>query len=89
MNAIPLSATLFRKLNYQIRRDVILNRAEDYYENDKGRLREQASDRYSNLYGEEKTKKREYGRTRDHNMSEEKKQKLKEYQKNDREAIKT
>ena len=29
---------------YQKNRDVILNRAKDYYENDKGRLREQARD---------------------------------------------
>ena len=26
--------------------DVILNRAKDYYKNDKGRLREQARDKY-------------------------------------------
>ena len=30
-------------------RDVILNRAKDYYENDKGRLRVQARDKYRNL----------------------------------------
>ena len=29
---------------YQRNREVILNRAKDYYENDKGRLREQARD---------------------------------------------
>ena len=36
-------------------RDVILNRAKDYYENDKQRLREQARDKYRNLSEEEKT----------------------------------
>ena len=29
---------------YQRNRDAILNRAKDYYKNDKGRLREQARD---------------------------------------------
>ena len=33
----------------QKNRDVILNRAKDYYENDKKRLREQARDKYRNL----------------------------------------
>ena len=39
---------------HQINRDVILNRAKDYYENNKRRLREQARDRYRNLSEEEK-----------------------------------
>ena len=30
-------------------RDVMLNRAKDYYENNKERLREQARDKYRNL----------------------------------------
>ena len=67
---------------YQRSRDVILNRAKDYYKNDKESLREQARDKYRNLSEEEKNKKREYGKTRYHNMSEEKKQRLKEHQKN-------
>ena len=54
--------------------DVILNRAKDYYENDKERLREQARDKYRKLSEEEKSKKRGYGKNRYHNMSEEKKQ---------------
>ena len=64
-------------------RDVILNRAKDYYENDKERLREQARDKYRNLSEEEKNKKREYGRNRYHNMSEEKNERKKKskYQK--------
>ena len=60
---------------------VILNRAKDYYENDKKRLREQARDKYRNLSEKEKNEKREYGKNRYHNMSEEKKKRLKEYQK--------
>ena len=70
-------------------RDIILNRAKDYYENDKERLRRQARDKYRNLYEEEKNKKREYGKNRYGDMSEEKKQRLKEYQKNYREAKKS
>ena len=38
---------------------MILNRATDYYENDKERLREQSRDKYRNLSEEEKKKKRE------------------------------
>ena len=39
---------------YQRNRDVILNRAKDYYENDKEWLREQARDKYKNWSEEEK-----------------------------------
>ena len=67
----------------------ILNRVKDYYENDKERLREKARDKYRNLSEEEKNKKREYQKNRYRNMSEEKKQKLKEYEKNYREAKKS
>ena len=59
---------------------MILNRAKDYYVNDKKRLREQARDKYRNLSEEEKNKKREYGKNRCRNMPEEKKQRLKKYQ---------
>ena len=76
-NAIPL-----KKLIIQKNKDVILKRAKDYYENDKGRLRQEARDKYKNLSEEEKNKKREYERKRYHNMSKEKRQELKEYQKN-------
>ena len=68
---------------------MILNRAKDYYENDKKRLREQARDKYRKLSEEEKYKKREYGKNRYLNMSEENKKRLKEYQKNYREAKKS
>ena len=74
---------------YQKNRDVILNGAKYYYENDKERLREQTRHKYRNLSGEEKNKKREYGKNRYLNMFDEKKKKLKEYQKNYREAKKS
>ena len=68
---------------------MILDRAEDYYENDKERLRKQARNKYRNLSEEEKIEEREYGKNRYHNMSEEKKITLKEYQKNYREVKKS
>ena len=37
----------------------MLNRAKDYYENNKERLREQARNKYRNLSEEDKEKKRE------------------------------
>ena len=40
----------------ETKRDVILNRAKDYYENDKERLREEARDKYRKLSKEKKTK---------------------------------
>ena len=43
---------------HQRNRDVILNRAKDYYENDKERLREQARDKYRKLSEEEKNLKK-------------------------------
>ena len=58
---------------YQRNQDVILNRAKDYYENDKERLKRQARDKCRNLSGEEKNKKREYGKNRYRNLSEEQK----------------
>ena len=54
---------------------MILNRAKDYYENDKERLRKQARDKYRNLSEEENNKK--YVKNRYHYMSEGRKQKLK------------
>ena len=50
------------ELTYQRNRDMILNRAKDYYENDKERLWRQARDEYWNLSEEEKHEKREYGK---------------------------
>ena len=63
---------------YQENWDVILSRAKDYYENDKG-----------TYLKKKKIKKREYGKNRYLNMSEEKKKRLKEYQKNYRETKKS
>ena len=48
--------------SYQRSREIILNRAKNYYENDKERLREQARNKYRNLSEEDKKKKREYGK---------------------------
>ena len=42
---------------------VILNRAKDYYENDKERLREQTRDKYRNLSEEKKIKKENMEKT--------------------------
>ena len=42
---------------YQRNQDVILNRAKDYYDNGKKRLRDQARDKYRNLSEEKKIKK--------------------------------
>ena len=39
---------------YQRNRDVILNRAKDYYKNDKERLRDNARDKNRSLFEEEK-----------------------------------
>ena len=46
---------------YQKTWEVILNRAKDYYENDKKRLREHARDKCKNLSEEEKNKKENAG----------------------------
>ena len=79
---IKISETTY----YQRNRDVILNIAKDYHENDKERLREQARYKYRNLSGEVQNKKREYRRNWYQNMSGEKKQRLKESQKKYRET---
>ena len=53
---------------------MILNRAKDYYENNKELLRERerGKNKYRELSEEEKNIKTEYGRNKYHNMSEEK-----------------
>ena len=58
-------------------KDVIISRAENYYENDKERLRKEATDKDRNLSEEEKNKKREHWKNRYHNISEETKHKPK------------
>ena len=62
---------------YHRNRDVILNRAKVYYENDKKRLRRPARDKCRR----KKLKRENIGKKRYRNMSDEKKQRLKEYQK--------
>ena len=74
---------------YQRNREVILNRAKDYYKNNKKLLREREQKINIENYLKKKNIKRENGKNRYHNMSEEKKQKLEEYQKNYREAQKS
>ena len=65
---------------YQRMREVILNRAKDYYENNKELLRERTKNKDRDLSEEEKNIKREYGKKR-YNMSEEDKKKLKNIKK--------
>ena len=67
---------------YQKNKDLVLNKAKNFYKNNKERLREQERDKYRSLSEEEKNKKREYRENIYHNMSEEKKQRLKECKKN-------
>ena len=77
-------------LNYcQRNGDVILQRAKDYYENDKKRLREQARDKYRNLSEEEKIKRENMGRIDTAICLMKRKKRLKENQKNYREAKKS
>ena len=48
----------------QRNRDVILNRAKDYYKNDKNRLKEQERNKYRELSEEDKNIRRGFGRNR-------------------------
>ena len=78
--------------NQHLVSDVILNRAKDYYENDKKKGIKQKI--IKEIYLKKikirnmEIENREYARNTYHNMSEEKKQRLKEYQKNYRETKK-
>ena len=74
---------------YETNRDAILNRANNYYENNKKLLKEKAKNKYRELSEEEKNIRREYERNRYHKMFEKKQQKLKEHQKNYCEAKKS
>ena len=65
---------------------MILNRAKDYYENNKERLRVQAREKYQNFSEEEKNKK--YRKIDITICLKKRKKKLKEYQKNYRETKK-
>ena len=53
---------------YQRNRDVILNRAKNYYGSNRERLIKHARGKYKNLSEEEKDKKREYGNNRYHSI---------------------
>ena len=55
-------------------REILLNRAKDYYENNKEVLREKAKNKSRELPSEENNIKREYGRNRYKNMSDENKE---------------
>ena len=57
---------------------MILNRAKDYYKNNKDELRVKARDKYRQLSQEENNVKRKYGSNIYNNMSEEDKQRPKE-----------
>ena len=48
---------------YQRNKDVMLNKAKAYSENNKERLRDKAKDKYKNLSEEDKNEKREYRKT--------------------------
>ena len=60
---------------------MILNRAKDYYENNKELLRERAKNKYRKLPENEKDVKRQHQRDRYHNMTAEEKQRLKDIKK--------
>ena len=57
---------------YQRNRDIILNRVNEYYKNNKELLRERAKNKYRSLSKDEKHIKKQYQKDRHHNMSDEK-----------------
>ena len=65
---IKISGTTY----YQRKEDLILKRVEEFYKNNKKRLKEQARSKYRELSEEEKNIKREYRKNRYDNTSEEK-----------------
>ena len=73
---------------YQRSRDIMLNRAKDYYENNKELLPEQEKNKCRSLSEDEKDIKKQYQKARYHNMSDDEKQELKDYQQKYREARK-
>ena len=68
--------------------DIILNRAKEYYKNNKELLPERAKTKYRSLSQDEKDIKKQYQKDIYHNMSDEEKQRLNDFQKNYREAKK-
>ena len=73
---------------------MVLNRAKDYYKNNKEKLRKRAKNKLRKLSEKEKDRKRKYGRDRYENLSEKRNKnennikkimvRLKKYQKNQR-----
>ena len=63
---------MIRKNYCESNRRTVLNRAKEYYKNNKKVLREKAKSKYRELSDEEKNIKTEYGRNRFHNMFEKK-----------------
>ena len=64
--------------DYQRNKEIILNGAKGYYENDKERLRTQARDKYRNLSEEDKERLRKQARDKYRNLSDEDKERLRE-----------
>ena len=72
---------------YQQNRDIILERAKDYYYNNIEAIRKDMRNKYKNLSEEEIEKikiyqKKKYREKMKNNISEEKREKMREYQKN-------
>ena len=88
-NSIECSSVENTDLTYYKKKDVVLNKAKDYYKNNKDRVRKKPEINTETYLKKKKNKKREYGKNRYHKMSEEKKTRLKEYQKNYYEAKKS
>ena len=76
------------KTCYQRNREVILNGAKGYYENNKELLRGRAKIKYGELSEEEKNIKGEYGKKDIITCLKKRKKRLKKYQENYREAKK-
>ena len=65
-----------KTIYFQRHKDIMLNRAKEYYENNKELLRERVENKYRSLSEDEKNIKKQYQKARYHNMSDEEKQKL-------------
>ena len=64
---------------YKKNKETILNRAKEFYENNKEKLRKKTRNKYKELSKEGKNIKMKHGRNRCHSTSEERNQRLKEY----------
>ena len=71
INFFPLYIKMGETTDYKRNRETVLNRAKDYYENNKEVLREKERNKYRQSFEEEKKNiKREDGRNRHHTTSE-------------------